>query len=97
MSKNDLVKSGVTACFVAFCIVLALGAVVEIIEYWGFVQFGHGEGFLGFGNGDNSSNFGPWENSSIDLTNNLIGSFTGVFIYAIRLGLRKHVVLKKSS
>lgn len=91
MIKNHLSESGIAAFFVAFCIVIALGAVVELVEYWGFVNFGYGEGFLGFGHGDDAENFGPWENSSIDLTNNLVGSLVGVLLYAIKLSIKKKI------
>ena len=70
------------AVIIAFLFVLATGAFVEILEYWGFIFVGFGEGYLGFGAGDNSQNFGPWENSSLDLTFNLAGSIAAIIIVA---------------
>lgn len=70
-----------TSAIIAISITITIGALIEALEYWGFVAIGMGEGYLGFGEGDNSQNFGPWEDSSSDTTANFFGSFLAVLIY----------------
>lgn len=79
--ENKKFTSYAGASAVAVAVVVSLGAVIELAEYWSFITIGFGEGYLGFGPGDNSQNFGPWENSSIDTTNNLIGAAFGALFY----------------
>ncbi len=70
-----------TSAIIAISITITIGALIEALEYWGFVTIGMGEGYLGFGEGDSSQNFGPWEDSSSDTTANFFGSFLAVLIY----------------
>lgn len=69
------------SAIMAISITITIGALIEALEYWGFITIGMGEGYLGFGEGDNSQNFGPWEDSSSDTTANFFGSFLAVLIY----------------
>lgn len=70
-----------TSAIIAISIIITFGALIETLEYWGFITIGMGEGYLGFGDGDNSQNFGPWEDSSSDTTANFLGSFLAVLIF----------------
>jgi hypothetical protein len=94
---NQLSRSFARAALVTFMTVGAIGALVEMTEYWGFRIVGFGEGYLGFGDGDNSSHFGPWENSSLDTTCNFLGSIAGILLAGVILLFSKEKFISSHS
>ena len=73
--------------FLALLSALGVGAVVEIIEYSGYLYLGQGDGFFYFGGkgdlGRRNSITGAWANSSIDMVLNLVGGIIGIISYLI--------------
>lgn len=85
-----------TASLVFFLVVssvIALGAMVELIEYAGSMYLGEGDGILFQGTGD-SGKFGgsQYEDTMNDIFVNTLGSFAGVLVYSVR---RRIVGIKK--
>ena len=73
---------------------LGVGALIEQMEYIGYLKFGTGEGLLRFGGlGDTTVNEeqlramdiigGGWINTMIDLNYNFLGSLIGLVIMHI--------------
>ena len=70
----------------SFLCALGVGAVIDLVDYFGFLFLGEGQGVFYFGGtGDliNNNLGSAWINSSIDNLFNLIGALIGIMFYFI--------------
>jgi len=93
LEKKCWTGNNVRYFLVILFVSLGIGALVEIIEFWGYLSLGFGEGALMFGAGDGVAGKtgqelidvlgGGWINAGWDLTFNLLGALVGLAIMMI--------------
>jgi putative membrane protein len=73
--RNQILKAGKMLAFICICIVLAISAVYELLEWWAALAMGQGaEEFLGT-QGD------EWDSQS-DMFLAMIGGITGLLVFS---------------
>lgn len=70
--------------FLVLASIVLIGAVIEIVEFFGFMLLGPGEGILFTGAGDSANNgdvAGQYIDTMGDMIINLLGALAGVLLY----------------
>lgn len=74
--------------FITLLVVMGIGAVLEIVEFFGYANLPEGGGILHYGEGDE----GGWSDTAQDMMFNAVGGIVGVVVMSIvTLRTKKHI------